>query len=110
MQATKRVIAVKIGSGEKREVVLYSYSNENFRFIYFPEHLRKDGLPNGNRRCDGFLGTSLNEWALYDEEREAQAQLIRYRVAELMREVHQAQEDLQALYCEPAARAAGEGA
>ena len=88
---------VRIGSGEVMDAVVTEWG-----FVWGTENLKEDGGNLPNRYSEGRMAEggnpSLRNFALFDSQREAQAQLIRDHITSLQAQVAQVEQSLLALY------------
>ena len=90
---------VLISTGKVREAVVTGNGA-----VWWPEHLRKDGLPPLNRYPDGWMvdgsHCSLSSFAVYKFEREIEADVFRQRLAQLRAHITATEASLLGLYLE----------
>lgn len=102
MTGPKLTRVVRIRSGEVIDAAIEA--DEWLSRIWRPEHLKKDGGFPLNRYADGGIARKgsicLQDWAIYQAEREAQAQPIRDHIVDLHTQIEQAERELLSIYKE----------
>jgi 6-phosphofructokinase len=93
---------VRIGRGEVEEVAIQKMEGRSRHYIWFPENLNKDGGFPRKRMADGFMISvvmpRLSDYAIYSENRETEATVLRAKIEQLNTQVGDAQDKLMALY------------
>ena len=88
---------VLISTGKVRDAVVTKDGD-----VWWPEHLRKDGLPPMNRPEDGYMVSGVygrnGNCASYEAARETEAEVFRQRLAQLRFELAATEASLLGLY------------